>query len=75
MFDSFIDIWICYLLSRGRCPKSDEYGKLVWKMRQQGVEGFMKNINVIPREARRAEGPPSVARFINLSCGVRARIA
>ena len=30
---------------------------------------------IIPREARRAEGPPSVARFINLSRGVRARIA
>ena len=29
----------------------------------------------IPREARRAEGPPSVARFINLSRGDRARIA
>ena len=30
---------------------------------------------ILPREARRAEGPPSVARFINLSRGVRARIA
>ena len=29
----------------------------------------------IPREARRAEGPPSVARFINLSRGDRARNA
>ena len=29
----------------------------------------------VPREARRAEGPPSVARFINLSRGDRARIA
>ena len=30
---------------------------------------------LVPREARSAEGPPSVARFINLSRGVRARIA
>ena len=35
----------------------------------------MMSLTVIPREARRAEGPPSVARFINLSRGVRARIA
>ena len=34
-----------------------------------------QNLKIIPREARRAEGPPSVARFINLSCGDRARIA
>ena len=34
------------------------------------------NIGYKPQfEARRAEGPPSVARFINLSRGVRARIA
>ena len=32
-------------------------------------------MELIPREARRAEGPPSVARFINLSPGDRARIA
>ena len=30
---------------------------------------------IIPREARRAEGPPSVARFINLSRGDRVGIA
>ena len=30
---------------------------------------------VFPREARRAKGPLSVARFINLSRGVCARIA
>ena len=29
---------------------------------------------MIPREVRRAEGPPSVARIINLSRGDRARI-
>jgi len=30
---------------------------------------------LVPREARRAKGPPNVVRFINLSRGVRARIA
>ena len=39
----------------------------------QSTEGFISVL--IPREARRAEGPPSVARFINLSRGDRARIA
>ena len=38
------------------------------------MAGMCYNV-LIPREARRAEGPPSVARFINLSRGDRARIA
>ena len=36
---------------------------------------IMLAVLLFPREARRAEGLPSVARFINLSRGDRARIA
>lgn len=41
MLDSFIQVWICYFLSRGRRAKSDEYGKLVWKMRQHMSTSFV----------------------------------
>ena len=49
---------------------------------QQSFENYTRrnstpssHMKFVPREARRAEGPPSVARFINLSRGDRARIA
>ena len=64
MFNKRLQLQLWQKISKKKC---------IEKINDNKTNNEMKS--VIPREARRAEGSPSVARFVNLSRGDRARIA